>query len=293
MVRHQVVERVVRELAASGELERLIERSLDSPQTLELTDKVLASEEMQRMLQSVASSPELRRAVARQSAGLAEEVVGGVRSSAVRLDQRAGRRSTLYARHRIPRRRACLRRVRGPCHLRHGERSSELDLLARRRARLPMARRLTARGRLGARRGRLLRPLLERRGTDPRDAAHAPPRAPHRRRRPLGGPRDRPRDRARRSPSSRSSPASSRPSSTSGAARSRTSSPALSSCTTTHRRRRIHPGDSPDRVTTAHPLRREDPPDRETRRPLRDLRCGGSSHLGGGRLGSEVRRCFR
>jgi uncharacterized RDD family membrane protein YckC len=97
LVRHQVLERVVRELAASGELERLIERSLDSPQTLELTDKVLASEEMQRMLRSVASSSELRRAVARQSAGLAEEVVGGVRSSAVRLDQRAGRRSTFYA----------------------------------------------------------------------------------------------------------------------------------------------------------------------------------------------------
>jgi uncharacterized RDD family membrane protein YckC len=97
LARHQVLERVVRELAATGELQRLIEKSLDSPQTLELTDRVLASEEMQRMLQSVASSPELRRAVARQSAGLAEEVVGGVRASAVRLDRRAGRPSTLYA----------------------------------------------------------------------------------------------------------------------------------------------------------------------------------------------------
>jgi uncharacterized RDD family membrane protein YckC len=46
---------------------------------------------MQRMLQEVASSPELRNAVARQSAGLAEEVVAGVRRSAVRLDQRLGR----------------------------------------------------------------------------------------------------------------------------------------------------------------------------------------------------------
>ena len=93
LVRHQVIERVVRELAATGELQRLIEKSLESPQTLELTDRVLASDEMQRMLQSVASSPELRSAVARQSAGLAEDVVVGVRRSAVRLDQRADRRS--------------------------------------------------------------------------------------------------------------------------------------------------------------------------------------------------------
>jgi uncharacterized RDD family membrane protein YckC len=101
LVRHQVLERVVRELAASGELQRLIEQSLGSRQTLELTDRVLASDEMQRVLRSIASSPELRTAVARQSAGLAEEVVAGVRRSAVRLDERAGRQRhegrSLYA----------------------------------------------------------------------------------------------------------------------------------------------------------------------------------------------------
>jgi uncharacterized RDD family membrane protein YckC len=91
LVRHRVIERVVHELAESGELQRLVEQSLASPQTLELTDRVLASPEMQRTLQSVASSPELRAAVARQSAGLAEEVVGGLRASAVRLDRRVGR----------------------------------------------------------------------------------------------------------------------------------------------------------------------------------------------------------
>ena len=96
-----------------------------SPQTIELTDRVLASEEMQRMLQSTASSPELRRAVARQSAGLAEEVVGGARSSRRQSSTSVPAvESTLYAGIAIPRRRACLRRVRGPCHLRHGERSS-------------------------------------------------------------------------------------------------------------------------------------------------------------------------
>jgi len=97
LVRHQVIERVVRELAASGELQRMIERALASPQTLELTDRVLASEEMQRALKSTASSPELRHAIASQSTGLAEEVVGGARRAAVRADQRAPSRSLVYA----------------------------------------------------------------------------------------------------------------------------------------------------------------------------------------------------
>jgi uncharacterized RDD family membrane protein YckC len=101
LVRHRVIERIVAELAATGELERLIEQSLGSPRTLELTDRVLASDEMQRALQSVASSPELRRAVTRQSQGLAEDVVAGVRHSATRLDARiarpAQRRQPAYA----------------------------------------------------------------------------------------------------------------------------------------------------------------------------------------------------
>jgi hypothetical protein len=63
--------------------------ALASPQTLELTDRVLASDETQRALGHVASSPELRDAITRQTGGLAEEFVGGVRASAVRLDDRA------------------------------------------------------------------------------------------------------------------------------------------------------------------------------------------------------------
>jgi uncharacterized RDD family membrane protein YckC len=101
LVRHRVIERVVRELAATGELDRLIRESLGSKETLELTDRILASEEMQRVLENVASSPELRRAVTRQSAGLAEDVVAGVRRSAIRLDERtarpAQRRLPVYA----------------------------------------------------------------------------------------------------------------------------------------------------------------------------------------------------
>jgi uncharacterized RDD family membrane protein YckC len=63
--------------------------ALATPQTLDLTDRVLASDETQRILRHVASSPELRDAIARQTTGLGEEVVGGVRAAAARLDDRA------------------------------------------------------------------------------------------------------------------------------------------------------------------------------------------------------------
>jgi uncharacterized RDD family membrane protein YckC len=91
LVRHRVIERVVAELSSSGELERLLTIALASPQTVELTDRVLASEETQLALRSVASSPEVRHAVTRQSTSLAEEVMGGVRGSARRLDDRIER----------------------------------------------------------------------------------------------------------------------------------------------------------------------------------------------------------
>jgi uncharacterized RDD family membrane protein YckC len=91
IVRHRVLERIVAELAATGELERLVSAALASPRTLELTDKVLASDESQRVLGHVASSPELRAAISRQTSGLAEEMVGGVRASAARFDDRVER----------------------------------------------------------------------------------------------------------------------------------------------------------------------------------------------------------
>jgi uncharacterized RDD family membrane protein YckC len=46
---------------------------------------------MQRTLESVASSPAVRNAVARQSAGLAEELVSRIRSAALRFDTQAER----------------------------------------------------------------------------------------------------------------------------------------------------------------------------------------------------------
>jgi uncharacterized RDD family membrane protein YckC len=102
LVRHRVVERIAEELAASGELERLVTAALASQRTLELTDRVLASDETQRALRHVTSSPELRTAIARQTTGLAEEVVGGVRVSAARFDGRAEQLVRRPERHASP-----------------------------------------------------------------------------------------------------------------------------------------------------------------------------------------------
>ena len=89
LVRHRVLERIVAELVESGEVERLVTAALASPKTLELTDRVLASDETQRAVHHLASSPELRDAIERQTAGLAVEVVGSLRASGRRLDDRA------------------------------------------------------------------------------------------------------------------------------------------------------------------------------------------------------------
>lgn len=91
LVRHHVLERIGAQLAASGELDRLVKQALESPHTRELVDQVLQSGEMKRAIRNVASSPEVRHAIARQSAGLVEEVVGGARSAAVHADKRVGR----------------------------------------------------------------------------------------------------------------------------------------------------------------------------------------------------------
>jgi uncharacterized RDD family membrane protein YckC len=103
LVRHRVVERVVDELVKSGELERLVTAALASPRTLEATDRLLASEQMQHALGHVASSPELRAAVQRQTTGLADEVVGEIRESGARLDDRAEKLVRRRARPARPR----------------------------------------------------------------------------------------------------------------------------------------------------------------------------------------------
>ena len=210
LVRHRVLERIAAELAASGELERLVTASTRKPQTLELTDKVLTSDETQRALRHIASSPELRDAVARQTKGLTEEVVSGVRASAARLDDRAEqivRRPPRAARPiygGIATRALALAIDAGLTLVLFMSvvGVAALDSVARRRPAPRVARRRPARVRLDARGGHLFRPLLERGRADTGDAAAEHPRARPRGRNPLdrsitGAPgRARARDRA-------------------------------------------------------------------------------------------------
>jgi uncharacterized RDD family membrane protein YckC len=88
LIRHRVVERVVHELVASGELERMLETTLASPQSQELVDRVLASPAMSQALERVLSGPEVRAALTSQTAGFAHEVTSGARKSATGLDSR-------------------------------------------------------------------------------------------------------------------------------------------------------------------------------------------------------------
>ena len=99
LVRHRVFERIAAELAASGELERLVTGALRSPQTLELTDKVLASDEMQSAIRPCRLEPRAARRGRAPDDRARRGVVGGLRASAVRLDDRAER-----VLHRPPRR---------------------------------------------------------------------------------------------------------------------------------------------------------------------------------------------
>src|SRR6188472_2335616 len=91
IVRHRVIDRVVAELASSGELDRLLNAALASPRATELTDRVLASDAAQDALRQIAASPVVRDAIARQTTGFAEEVLDRVRVSAVQLDDRVER----------------------------------------------------------------------------------------------------------------------------------------------------------------------------------------------------------
>jgi uncharacterized RDD family membrane protein YckC len=92
-VRHNVAERVAAELIASGALDKAVKQALESEHTSRLTDQVLRSDQMRRAIREVVESPEMRTALARQTTGLAEELVGEVRARAVQLDDRLARKA--------------------------------------------------------------------------------------------------------------------------------------------------------------------------------------------------------
>jgi uncharacterized RDD family membrane protein YckC len=91
-VKHDVIERVAAELVASGALDRAVKQALESAHTARLTDQIVQSDQMRRAIKQVVEGPEIRAALARQTTGLADELVGEVRERAVRLDGRLERR---------------------------------------------------------------------------------------------------------------------------------------------------------------------------------------------------------
>jgi uncharacterized RDD family membrane protein YckC len=94
LARHRVVERVVRKLAANGELDRLLDGALESPRTFALLDQVLASDEFREVLERVMAGPEVRAALTAHSVGFADQVAGGVRHAATDLDGRIALRGS-------------------------------------------------------------------------------------------------------------------------------------------------------------------------------------------------------
>jgi uncharacterized RDD family membrane protein YckC len=86
VVEHHVLERIVTELAASGELDRVVDNALASPRTKELTDRIVRSDEVRGAIREIVSSPEVRAAVTEQTAGLFDELVAELRRGAVRMD---------------------------------------------------------------------------------------------------------------------------------------------------------------------------------------------------------------
>ncbi len=86
VVEHRVLERIVGELAASGELERLVENALGSQQTKELTDRIVRSDEFRGAIREIVASPELRVALTEQTAGLFDDLVDELRRGAIRMD---------------------------------------------------------------------------------------------------------------------------------------------------------------------------------------------------------------
>jgi uncharacterized RDD family membrane protein YckC len=80
------VEELVRRLAGTPALERMIAGAIDSRLADELAARIVQSPAFRRMLTGVLTSPELRQALERQTAGFAGDVASAARSRARRTD---------------------------------------------------------------------------------------------------------------------------------------------------------------------------------------------------------------
>jgi hypothetical protein len=100
---HPMTRQAVETVLASPAFERILVEVLDSRVLLEVTDRILRSEEMQLTIERIAASPELRRAMAEQSAGLAQQTMEGVRRRSEALDDAAERTVRGWLRRPRPR----------------------------------------------------------------------------------------------------------------------------------------------------------------------------------------------
>ena len=100
---NRVAERVAAQVIASLDIERIVADVLDDERTERIVANVLESREMQLVIGHVASSPEMLAALSAHTETLAEEMVGGVRSRAQRVDDLAERTVRGWLRHPRPR----------------------------------------------------------------------------------------------------------------------------------------------------------------------------------------------
>jgi hypothetical protein len=91
VLEHPQTRELVESLTTNPAFEQIVSEALESRLTVELTDRVLQGPAMQHAVEYLAASPELRRVVAEQSAGMAEQTMEGVRRRSVVLDDAAER----------------------------------------------------------------------------------------------------------------------------------------------------------------------------------------------------------
>jgi hypothetical protein len=99
---HRIVERLAQELTAQGTATAVVEQALQDGLAADIVERVIASPEMEQLIGYIAASPELRTAMAEQSAGLAQEMVAGVRSRTQAMDDLAERTVRTWLRRPRP-----------------------------------------------------------------------------------------------------------------------------------------------------------------------------------------------
>lgn len=86
LLEHPRTRELVESAVANPALRQMILDAVDSTLTVDVADHVLQGPAMQHAIEHLAASPELRRAVAEQSAGMAQQTLENVRQRSVVLD---------------------------------------------------------------------------------------------------------------------------------------------------------------------------------------------------------------